>query len=56
MLFSEFPSDCDDYEGPHTFGCYKSLWLSVGCAPSGLSAPTHLPTEALDVLDEINLR
>ena len=35
LLFSEFPTGCTDYTGPHELECYQTAWKKQGCTDNG---------------------
>ena len=56
IVFSEFPPDCDQYEGPHSKKCYENIWLKTGCLSRGLGWPDGLTLGEITFLNDFDLK
>ena len=54
-IFSEFPSTCQFFKGPHVKACLITLWFKVGCSEQGYGFPGNLTNSRLAVLNDLNL-
>lgn len=52
----EYPEDCDNYYGPHSMECLKTMWNESKCVVEGYQYPQNLSTEELQTLDILNIR
>nr|XP_039272236.1 uncharacterized protein LOC120346535 [Styela clava] len=51
-----YPTDCNNYYGPHSVECLETIWLSAKCLEEGSKYPEKRDEAGLVRLDELNLR
>ena len=56
FFFTDFPTGCTTYVGPHSLQCYQSIWANVGCLDAGYKSPANLSDSENKVLNKLDLR
>ena len=56
FTFSEFPSGCTSYEGPHNVTCFQTVWSMAGCLEEGYSHIRYALISENSALNKHDLR
>ena len=56
VFFSDFPQNCEVYDGPKSIQCYITLWQRAGCLLEGDDMPLNLTFIEQETIDGLNIR
>ena len=54
--YAELPQGCNNFNGPHSLLCLKSLWSEGGCVEGGLKNPNVLSEDELNMLINLTIQ
>lgn len=55
MCFLVYPKGCENYYGPHSIECLKTMWNSSRCLSKGTEYPDKLASDDLEELDSLSI-